>query len=70
MEKLKKGSMHRADVDEGIPRRNAYAERTQKYGLAVVLVMMLRKPHFYWGFGEPPRTRTWNPLIKSQLLYH
>jgi transposase len=20
--------------------------------------------------GEPPRTRTWNPLIKSQLLYH
>ena len=19
--------------------------------------------------GEPPRTRTWNPLIKSQLLY-
>ena len=21
-------------------------------------------------FGEPPRTRTWNPLIKSQLLYH
>jgi hypothetical protein len=23
-----------------------------------------------WEFGEPPRTRTWNPLIKSQLLYH
>ena len=21
------------------------------------------------GSGEPPRTRTWNPLIKSQLLY-
>jgi hypothetical protein len=20
--------------------------------------------------GEPPRTRTWNPLIKSQMLYH
>ena len=23
----------------------------------------------YQGVGEPPRTRTWNPLIKSQLLY-
>jgi hypothetical protein len=22
------------------------------------------------GFGEPGRTRTSNPLIKSQLLYH
>ena len=22
------------------------------------------------GFGEPGRTRTYNPLIKSQLLYH
>ena len=21
-------------------------------------------------FGEPGRTRTYNPLIKSQLLYH
>ena len=21
------------------------------------------------GKSEPPRTRTWNPLIKSQLLY-
>src|ERR1700690_3262756 len=29
------------------------------------------KPLFYWRLsGEPRRTRTSNPLIKSQLLYH
>ena len=28
------------------------------------------KPSVRRRCGEPPRTRTWNPLIKSQLLYH
>ena len=31
------------------------------------LIHSIRVSH--WGSGEPPRTRTWNPLIKSQLLY-
>jgi hypothetical protein len=36
--------------------------RESNCGLAILLQMK--------GFGEPGRTRTSNPLIKSQLLYH
>ena len=26
-------------------------------------------PFFYWRSGDPTRTRTWDPMVKSHLLY-
>jgi hypothetical protein len=48
-----------ADVDPGV----------DKIGRSLLISEKREESNLLKTSGEPPRTRTWNPLIKSQLLY-
>jgi hypothetical protein len=52
------------------PRRTGFYPGVTRNSAQDFVSQKLEEANLLKNFGEPGRTRTYNPLIKSQLLYH